>query len=265
MKYQLLILVFGITLFSCNTDKQPNNNEVITSKPSTEPKKVQFISLDSLLVTANLYDRGNEFPVIVLCHQARFNKVEYIEISKTLFDKGFNCLAIDQRNGGHVVESFNETLVEANKKGVSIGFLDAEQDITAAIDYAVKKYNKKVILWGSSYSSTLSLHIASENKNVEAVVAFSPGSYFDEQKGVLKDKLMNLEIPMFVTSSKKEAPALSSLLDSLSLRKNQIQYIPVSDGNHGSRALWKTDKDNEEYWKAILQFLTEIDNTANKE
>lgn len=264
MKYQFLILVLGIALISCSTSNQSNKKEVTISKLSNEPKKIQFISLDSVLVTANLYDRGNEFPVIILCHQARFNKVEYTEIAKTLFNKGFNCLAIDQRSGGHVVESFNETLLEANKKGASVGFLDAEQDITAAINYAVKKYNKNVILWGSSYSSTLSLHIACENKNVEAVVAFSPGSYFDEQRGALKDKLINLEIPMFVTSSKKEAIELSSLLDSTSLRENQIQYVPVSEGNHGSKALWKTDKNNEEYWKAISQFLKKIDIASKK-
>ena len=160
-----------------------------------------------------------------------------------------------------MVETFNETLLEANKKGLPVEYLDAEQDMLAAIDYAVKKYNKNIILWGSSYSSTLALHIACENKKVEAVIAFSPGNYFDEQKGALKEKLMALEIPMWVTSSKEEAPELTALLDPASLKANQLQFIPTTEGKHGSKALWKTHENNEEYWEAINNFLKAISPT----
>ena len=258
MKNLFLTLIIGIVLTSCNSDNFQIEEEQLVSTLSREPVKIQFLSLDSLLITANLYDRGSEYPVIVLCHQARYNKFEYNEIAKTLFDKGYNCLAIDQRSGGPIVETFNETFLEADKKGLSTEFLDAEQDIIAAIDFAYEKYNKKVILWGSSYSSTLSLHIACDYKKIDAVIAFSPGDYFDEEKGGLANKLNNLKMPMFVTSSKEEAPYLSNLLDGLNLKENQMQFIPSSDGRHGSRALWKTDEDNEEYWEAILKFLSDI-------
>tara|TARA_B100000809_G_C14745526_1_gene390161 strand:- start:126 stop:341 length:216 start_codon:yes stop_codon:yes gene_type:complete len=70
---------------------------------------------------------------------------------------------------------------------------------------------------------------------------------------------------MFVTSSKEEAQELSMLLDSPNLRANQIQYIPISQGNNGSRALWTTDKNNEEYWEAIINFLDELDKTSANE
>ncbi len=116
--------------------------------------------------------------------------------------KGFNCISIDQRSGGHLVEWFNETMLKAVKKGKPVEYLDAEQDIIAAVDYAAAKYKKKVILWGSSYSATLAIYQAVENKKIEAVIAFSPGEYFADQKKSLLEKLKGFKKPMFITSSK---------------------------------------------------------------
>jgi pimeloyl-ACP methyl ester carboxylesterase len=265
MKNLHLILIVGILLTGCKTDKQTKESENNDIKKSSIPENIQFLSLDSLTITANLYDHDRASPVIILCHQAGFNKFEYVEIAKTLFNKGFNCIAIDQRSGGNVIESFNETMLAAKKLELSTEYVDAEQDIIAAINYGAEKYGKKVILWGSSYSSTLALYIAIENENIEAVIAFSPGNYLDEQKGSLKEKLVGFKKPMWVTSSKEEAPELTALLDSLSLGENQLQYIPTSDGKHGSKALWKTNENNEEYWEAINEFLKDVTNTsANK-
>jgi len=115
-----------------------------------------------------------------------------------------------------------------------------------------------VILWGSSYSSTLSLHIACENENVEADITFSPGSCFDEDLGILGQKLTSINVPIFVTSSKEEAPELANLVDSISTSIDFTHFVPMSDGNHGSRVLWKTDPNNEEYWEAILTFLNDL-------
>ena len=114
MKHIHFIIFFGVLIMSCNSKNHNSEITATVSEKLNEPRKIQFLSLDSLIVTANLYDRGNEFPVILLCHQAGFNKIEYTEIAKTLYNKGFNCLAIDQRSGGNILESFNETLLEAN-------------------------------------------------------------------------------------------------------------------------------------------------------
>lgn len=219
------------------------------------PEKIQFPSLDSLPVTANLYHTSNEAPVIVLCHQARFNKFEYVGIAKTLYERGFNCLAIDQRSGGGIVEEFNDTFLEAKKRNKPVEFLDAEQDIIAAVNFAATKYNKKVILWGSSYSSVLALYTAVDNQNVRAVIAFSPGNYFESEKGSLAQKLATFNKPMWVTSSKEEAGETTALLSKMKMTSGQMQFIPNSAGFHGSRALWKTSENNEEYWNSLNGFL----------
>ena len=257
---KIISCAIALLLFSCTGNKsEPENNSPVKDTVAEEfPKKIQFPSLDSLLVTANLYHRSDSSPVIVLCHQARYNKYEYNGIAKSLWEKGYNCIAIDQRSGGPIVETFNETMELAKSKGKPVDFLDAEQDIIAAVNFAAKKYGRKIILWGSSYSSTLALYIAIQNENVEAVVSFSPGDYFVKEKGALTEKLATFSKPMFVTSSKEEEKELTQMLSKMKLNEKQTQFVPSSEGQHGSRALWKTYEHQLEYWKAINDFLEKI-------
>lgn len=170
-------------------------------------------------------------------------------------------MAIDQRSGGHFVEWFNETMLRAVEKGKPVGYLDAEQDIVAAIDFASKKYGQKVILWGSSYSATLAIHIAASNNNVNAVIAFSPGDYFNDKKASLRDVFKDFSKPFFVTSSRGEAVELSKTFESISLSDTQVHFIPKNQGFHGSRALWRTSEDNAEYWTAVERYLDELLNS----
>lgn len=217
--------------------------------------KVTFPSLDSILISANIYEINNDSPVILLCHQALFNKFEYDGIAQKLNERGFNCIAIDQRSGGPISSMPNETAIRAYENGRPMNYLDAEKDIIAAINYAHDKYNKPIILWGSSYSSTLALYIAIENEMVSSVISFSPGDYFSGIKGSLVQKLPDFNKPMFITSSKQEAPAVKEMLKDMILKNNQIHFVPEGDGYHGSRALWAHQIGGDEYWRAIDKFL----------
>lgn len=223
-----------------------------------KPEKISFPSADGLPISANLYHNNKKFPVILLCHQARYNKAEYDEIAVVLYNKGFNVLAIDQRSGGTLSNKENETFTEAAKLGKPTEYLDAEQDILAAIDFAYKKYNKKIILWGSSYSSTLALYIANTNDKVKAVIAFSPGDYFKDKKTPLEEELLDFCKPMFATSSKEEANEVKTVLSTVMWNKTQVQFIPKDAGKHGSKALWKDNPDSEEYWTALNAFLEKL-------
>ena len=256
-----LIFCLSLMTFACGERTAEKTADVPTEKVIEKkefPEKIIFSSLDSVPVYANLYHCNDTAPVIVLCHQARFNKFEYHKIAETLCAKGYNCLAIDQRSGGPIVETFNETMLKAKEKGKPVDFLDAEQDIVAAVNFASKKYRKKLILWGSSYSSTLVLYIAIVNDEVDAVISFSPGDYFVKEKGALTEKLAAFKKPMFLTSSKEESVELSQMLSKTKLGDKQLQFIPKAPGEHGSRALWKTSESNEEYWAAINSFLASV-------
>jgi alpha-beta hydrolase superfamily lysophospholipase len=228
---------------------------IINSSFAQNPTNVSFKSSDGLEVSGHLYEINNTAPVILLCHQARYNKYEYKDIAPKLNKMGFNCLAIDQRSGGELFDQNNETFGRAKKAGKPTEYLDAEKDIVSAINFLTEKYDSKLILWGSSYSSTLAVYLASENENVDAFISFSPGNYFSNQKGDISTKFTEVGKPFFVTSSKKEASGLSKLLDGIELQENQTQFIPKQEGYHGSKALWTNQKGGEEYWKAITEFL----------
>lgn len=261
------LAIFSLCFSACQSDNNNTNNnnsntdsiEVITPTPQKEfPEKISFLSLDSLEITAHLYHKHDTAPTIVLCHQARWNKYEYDSIAVVLHQKGFNCIATDQRSGGPMGDSseyVNETFLRAQKAEKPTEYLDAHQDILAAIDYAYGKYQKPLILWGSSYSSTLALYTAIASDSVQAVISFSPGNYFSKEKGDLVTLLADFEKPFFITSSKAEAPKITELLVKRTLSPKQMHFIPTGEGYHGSRALWGKNAGNEEYWTAINKFL----------
>lgn len=218
--------------------------------------KTTFASKDGITITADWYPVDDHSPVVLLCHQAHASRGEYVEIGLRLNKFGFNCLAIDQRSGEAMNGIVNETASEAKRMKKGQSYLDAEQDILAAIDYLYEKYHKKIILTGSSYSASLVLKIAKENDHVLGVAAFSPGEYFD-QKDFVSKAISGLNKPVFVTSSKEEADAVTDLVkDVVSMIK--IQYIPKSGGDHGSKVLWSSKPGNQEYWIAYMSFLNKM-------
>ena len=233
--------------------KQPTPGELAKKYPA---KKVEFTSKDGLLVTANLYEIDSDKPIILLCHQARYNKFEYADIAPKLNELGYNCLAIDQRSGGTFADKPNETSERAIKKGITdITYLDAEQDIIAAVNYLSNKYNKKITVWGSSYSSGLALYVSAQSDNVNASISFSPGDYFNKKEVSLVKTIASLQKPFFITSSKAEAPGETLLLKGITLSKIKVHFIPESAGFHGSKALWTNQEGAEEYWTEIKSFL----------
>ncbi|GAB5524432.1 MAG: hypothetical protein Roseis2KO_23040 [Roseivirga sp.] len=222
-------------------------------------QEVEFASKDGHPVTANLYEVGSAKPVILLCHQAGYNKYEYADIAPRLNAMGFDAMAMDQRSGGDFAGMSNKTYYRAMAKGLETAFLDAAQDIEAAVDYLFEKYNREVIVWGSSYSSSLVLFLAAENAHVKASVSFSPGDYFREAMPSLAQVLEDHEKPFFITSSKEESERVSNLLIGIKLKGDQVQFTPEGKGYHGSRALWRGQKGADEYWKALTSFLSKID------
>jgi len=253
-----IILISLVLNTSCATKPEKQSKEDSFDKKKDYPELVEFNSLDSLKISAHLYQIDDSSPVILLCHQARFNKFEYAGIAERINNMGFNCMAIDQRSGGPIGNKQNLTYLRAIKLGKAVDYIAAEPDMKAAILYLNKKFNSEVILWGSSYSSTLALYLAAEMDEVSAVLSFSPGNYMADKKGSLVDVLSDFNKPMFLTSSKYEAKGVSKLLSKHELLKKQVQFIPEGNGHHGSRTLWINQDGGVEYWIAVALFLKEL-------
>src|SRR6185295_20180637 len=80
---------------------------------------ITFPSPDGITITADLYEVDSSSPVILLCHQARYSRGEYIETAKRLNKFGFNCLAIDQRSGKECNAVNNATAEAAARQGMT--------------------------------------------------------------------------------------------------------------------------------------------------
>ncbi len=224
-------------------------------------KEITFQSIDGLEITANLYapheDRST--PFIVLFHQAGWSRGEYIKIAPRLNQMGFNCMAVDQRSGGRVNGVENETAKRAAEEGKGITYLDAQPDLVAALRYVRANHAEgKLIGWGSSYSSALVLQIAGDNpKLMDGVLSFSPGEYFEDlgrSKEWIGASASKIEVPVFITSARQEEGQWKKIYDGIP-SKTKTFYIPLTAGNHGSRALWKEFEDNAGYWTAVTAFL----------
>lgn len=261
-----LILLFGL-LVSTATAQSGQQDDGSKTKMATKAvaiEKLSFESKDGVAITADLYmaHESKDTPFIVLCHQAGWSRGEYREIAPKLNELGFNCLAIDQRSGGKVNSVMNETTKAAKAASKGVQYVDAEQDMVAAIEFAKQNYAKgKLVLWGSSYSSALALRITGEHPDkIDAALAFAPGEYFISQgkpSDWIQQSAKKIKDPVFITSAKNEANNWSSIANAIpeaSLKK----FLPKTNGNHGSRALWKKFNDSGDYWTAVKAFLEQV-------
>ena len=255
MKNLLYTLFFLSTFISCKASVKKDSIPVKASV--SQRKTITFPSKDGVSITADVYWSDNKKnPFIILFHQARFSRGEYLEIAPKLTKMGFNCIAIDQRSGKQVNEIINQTHLAAVKKGLPTQYTDALPDLEASLDYVLKNYHpKKLIIWGSSYSSALNFIIGSLYKDkIRVLLSFSPGEYFKYQGKSIKDFAKDCHFPVFITSAKDEAPYWKDIFEAIP-SKHKVGFIPTQKGKHGSKALWMKNKDHDEYWKAVSDFL----------
>lgn len=224
--------------------------------------KVSFPAKDGVKVTADWYPVSSDLPVILLCHQNNFSRGEYLETALRLNKFGFNCMAVDLRVGETCNGIQNETAAAAKAKHLTPVTEDTEQDIIAAVDFLFEKYKKPIIIVGSSYSASLALKIAAENNKIMAAAVFSPGEYFTD-KNYIGNSIKPLLKPVFATSSKAEANAVTDLLKDVNSRL-KIQYLPNSLGEHGSKVLWPSTPGNQEYWIAFMSYLDKLKKISNQ-
>ena len=268
MKLTLFIATLFFT-FGCTSQPKEQKFEKIDEGkfdslhidaiPISEQSESRFIqhdsfpSRDSLLIFADIYERKGNKPSVLLCHQAGFSRGEYRETAFRIGSIGFSSIAIDQRSGNEVNSITNKTAQLAKEKGLPTEYIDAKQDIEAAIDYLYKlNDNQPIVLVGSSYSASLALLIGKNNNKVKAVAAFSPGEYI---KGMnIQDSIIGYDKPVFVTSSKTETEASRTLISGIDTVWTN-HFLPNFEGIHGSRALWETAEGSEKYWDAFTTFL----------
>ncbi len=226
-------------------------------------EKINFKSSDGLELTADKYFSNAETaPLIILFHQAGWSRGEYKEIAPKLVKMGYNCMAVDQRSGGEINGVVNETHQRAEEQKLGTNYAHAEVDMISAIEYVKKNYDKaeKLIIWGSSYSSALVLKITGDRNDIDAVLSFAPGEYFEKlgkPSDFIAQGAKNITVPIFITSMKSEKPNWWPIYDVIPAIGKDY-FIPETDGQHGSRALWEKFPEHKNYWNAVNAFLKQI-------
>jgi dienelactone hydrolase len=221
-------------------------------------EKVSFSSADGLEITADKYLADEEFPYILLFHQAGSSRGEFRDIAEKFLKLRYNCLAVDLRSGDNANFVNNETASRARGAGKSVNFLDAMGDVSAAIEYAHGLNSREVVLLGSSYSASLALLAGMDNPKVNAIIAFSPGEYFGKDLR-LEDSLKTCSKPLFVAVTERENPYVKQMLTAFPEDQYTL-FQPDTLGVHGARALLDDNPTKDEYWLALLMFI----NTLNK-
>lgn len=256
-----LIPLFALTFGAMACDASPGNrsapaNTAESAQSTVKAEPVTFKAADGVTVHGLFYQAPNPRALVLLFHQAGSSKAEYATIAPRLVRAGFSALAIDQRAGGEMFGP-NETVAEL---GHSADFLDAKKDMEAAFAWAKDK-GLPIILWGSSYSSSLIFPLAAEHPGeVAALLAFSPGEYFDD-KQLVERAAAKVTAPVFVASVRSGDDAAKA--DQIFMATKNARFVTRSlptHGVHGSSTLIpsRNPEGAEENWQAVLGFLDKV-------
>jgi dienelactone hydrolase len=262
MKRLALIFLLACCACSAETPADDKTGNIAAPAQPAAPTRIWLRASDGVAVRGAIYRAEKPRATILLFHQAGSGKDEYATIAPRLAAAGYSALAIDQRSGGSLYGK-NETVALTAQPGTdaaeSADYLGAKPDLQAAIDWA-RRQNLPIILWGSSYSSSLVFPVAVENAGkVRAVLAFSPGEYFDD-KMLVEHAAAHLTVPAFITSaSTPDEIAAARAIAAAVPGGRAEQYVPRT-GIHGSSTLIaaKDPGGAEANWQAVLAFLKKV-------
>ncbi|QDZ07822.1 alpha/beta hydrolase [Sphingomonas panacisoli] len=255
------VIASAITLAACHAAPKVDNkdalaNETAAAKVQT-PQPVELKAPDGVTVYGTYYPNAAPRALILLFHQAGSSSGEYADIAPRLQREGFAALAIDQRVGGNLYGA-NRTMAAAQDK---TDYLGALPDLEAALAWAKAK-DKPIVLWGSSYSASLVFllgNAADAKGSVKAIMAFSPGEYFNDKK-MVEAAAAKIAVPVFVTSANtlEEEGEAKAIVSATTSTDRQL-YIPRT-GIHGSSTLnaTKNPAGADENWTAVLAFLKRV-------
>ena len=184
---------------------------------------------------------------------------------------GYTALAVDLRVGGIYDGTANKTVELAQKLQITAIRKSVYQDMFAAVIYAKTQLQaERVLIWGSSYTASLSFLLAGQS-SVEAsktgghvingVIAFSPGEDFNYFPHI-QEIATTVQVPVFITSSRGAQKDWQPIFEALPTNQKAAFVPDRSSGNNGSLLLTSSMK--EKYWAAVTSFLSADFNFRNR-
>ncbi len=221
---------------------------------------VTLKAADGVVVHGEIWRAANpRAPLVVAFHQAGSSHAEYTPIAARLNAAGYSVLAIDQRSGGDLFAP-NATAAPFNQEQ---GYEAALPDLEAAFGWAkADAKGAKVVLWGSSYSSSLIFVLAARHpQDIAGLLSFSPGEYFDDKPDLVRKAAAQVTVPVFIdqASTPDEIAASAAILKAVKGSDKQ-QFISKGASVHGSSTL-RSDRNAgaiEPHWQAAMAFLRRV-------
>lgn len=225
--------------------------------------EITFETADGLTIFGDLYlsKLGKSAPILLLFHQGGANaRAEYGPLIPRIFERGYNILAVDQRQGGSWLGGTNRTV--ENLDGKEYHYCDAYPDLEAAFQEVERRgFDGKKIIWGSSYSAALAIRFATEYaRELAGVLAFSPASG-EPMQGCKPDTYFEkVTVPLLVLRPQLEMEREGALKQFQILKEYGHQTYVSENGVHGSSMLnpARVDGSVEEHWDMVLSFLATI-------
>ena len=247
------ILALSLIFSAAACNAKPAGDQV-AARPDSTSEATTLKAADGVSVYGRFYQAPHPRALILLFHQAGSSKDEYATIAPQLAQAGYSALAIDQRSGGGMYGT-NQT---AKAFGRDVRYREARPDLQAALDWA-QQQKLPIILWGSSYSSSLIFPLAADDPDgIVALLAFSPGEYFDGDPPIAA-AAAKLDIPVFVASTREEKVDADPVFNALPKNPANVRYVP-DHGVHGSSTLIakRTPEGAEANLRAVLAFLDRV-------
>lgn len=221
-------------------------------------RTVSFNATDGLTINADYYEtfaESNKY--MLMFHQAEYSRGEFQQIAERMIKLDFNCLAVDLRTGKEVNYINNETAELARQNKINVTLLSCEKDILATINYVITNDpSAQIFLMGSSFSASLCLKVAKDRNDIKAVIAYSPGEFFNTLS--IAQYIKGLETPTYIGCTQTEYPYVSELASGISAQ-NFVLYKPEGgNGVHGVETLWWDSDTREECWLSLLFFLKDF-------
>ena len=259
MKNLLMVGVLSATIiFSCGHKKE----DAITHQDTKSDNEIHFITKDSIKIYGDLYEISKSSPTLLIFHQGGSNtRAEYKSIIPKLQDQGFNILTIDQRVGGqYFYGGYNRTVAEIAKN--EYHYCDAYPDMEATLEYAkTLGLNGNIILWGSSYSATLSLQLGTEYKDdIDGVLAFSPASGPAMKECQPDSYIESIKLPLLIMKPASEMESERSQNQMTLAKEHGHQFFIAQNGVHGSSMLdeGRIEGSAAETWNIVNTFLSQF-------
>lgn len=257
---RMVLVLAALTLGAgCNSKPGPsaaNDNVAKSNAAQAAAEPVTLKASDGVTVHALWYKAAQPKALILLFHQAQSSKDEYATIAPRLVEAGYSALAIDQRSGGGLYGT-NATAAAFGRKA---DYLDARPDLQAALDWA-QHQKLPIILWGSSYSSALIFPLAARDpQGIVALLAFSPGEYFDD-KQMIRRAAAKIKAPVLIayTNSKEETGFADPIMAALPKSAANVRFVPEHAVHGSSMLISKRNPEGAEAnWRAVLAFLDRV-------